>query len=346
MKTLTFDEGFQIYLRGGFPLIVVDSIEVDRVTSTLAGLTSAWNKELPATSADPWLKDNGYRFMVWDCVNGWRFNGKPISGTESPEKAIAAIMHKDTPPGVYVMQNFHMLWNDSLMHPIYIQMMRDFAVVAKTSHKHLIIAGPCGPVPQEIQRQIVMLEFNLPDKATLKEYINSYSKELGFTFKDKEIDSAAEAALGMTLQEMEGALCTAIIRTKGKSIDREIIFDEKAKAVKRSGLLEYVKTDETMDSVGGLDNLKAWYTKIARAFTDKKKADAYGLPTPKGALILGVSGAGKSLSAKAVASLFGVPLFRVDIGKIFGSLVGASEGNTRELLKLIDAVSPAVFLFD
>ena len=149
----------------------------------------------------------------------------------------------------------------------------------------------------------------------------------------------------MTLAEVQGSLSIALV-SEEDGIDLEVLKQEKAKMVRKSGLLEWVRDTETIKEVGGLDILKEWFTKIAVVYRNLNKAVRFGLKIPKGCLITGIPGTGKTLCAKAIASLFGVPLFRLDVGRLFSSLVGETEKNTRELFKLIDAVSPAVILVD
>lgn len=345
---LTFERGFEIYTKSGFPLIAVDTVEVDRATESLINLTAKLNEGLPDTQAEEWLKTSGYRTMIWDSVNGWHsVEGKKVEGTNDPAAALMHLLHDDTKAGIYIMQNFHLQWQDTYTLPTLIQLVRDVAKKGKVSHKHLFFVSRNVEIPPEISDLAVVLDFNLPDKDGLEEYINEYVGHLGLRdISDEDIRGAAEASVGMTTNEVESALSVALVTSRGKTIDRRIIFDEKAKAVKKSGLLEYIPTDETMENVGGLENLKDWTGKVSLAFKNPEKARDYKLPIPKGCLITGVSGGGKSLVAKAIANKFDVPLFRCDIGRVFGSLVGETEGKTRDLFKLIEALSPAVFLFD
>jgi SpoVK/Ycf46/Vps4 family AAA+-type ATPase len=124
---------------------------------------------------------------------------------------------------------------------------------------------------------------------------------------------------------------------ESKAIDPVIVAKEKAQAVKKNGLLDLIETKETLDSIGGLDVLKEWLLKRRHAFS--QRAIEYGLPTPNGLLILGIAGTGKNLSAKATAKVFGVPLLKLDAGKIYGGLVGQSEANLRSVIQTAEAIS-------
>ncbi len=146
----------------------------------------------------------------------------------------------------------------------------------------------------------------------------------------------------MTTTEAENAGALSVVET-GR-LNAPVIAREKAQAVKKNGLLELVEAQESLDSIGGLDVLKEWLLKRREAFTPR--AMEYGLPTPKGVLMLGIPGCGKSLTAKATASVFGVPLLRLDAGRIFAGLVGQSESNLRSVIQTAEAIAPCVLWLD
>ncbi len=155
----------------------------------------------------------------------------------------------------------------------------------------------------------------------------------------------ANAALGLTLEEAERVFFKAVIRdAKLAGEEVQYIREEKRQIVQKSGLLEYYETPEDLGSVGGLELLKFWLKRRARAY--EPAARDYGLPPPKGLLLLGVQGCGKSLAAKAVSGSWGFPLLRLDLSRIFGSLIGSSEENMRRALEMAESVSPAVLWVD
>src|SRR5690606_12542940 len=154
-----------------------------------------------------------------------------------------------------------------------------------------------------------------------------------------------QAALGLTTAEAESVFARAIVSKKRLDLeDITIIHAEKQQIIKKSGLLDFYPTQESLSTVGGLANLKIWLKKRSAAFT--KKARNYGLPQPKGILLLGVSGSGKSLVAKAVSSLWQLPLLRLDIGNLFSGLVGSSEENMRKVIRAAESVAPCLLWLD
>jgi len=153
------------------------------------------------------------------------------------------------------------------------------------------------------------------------------------------------AALGLTRFEAENAFARVIVTDKKLDInDIDAILEEKKQAIRKSRLLEYYESKEQFNNVGGLDCLKDWLSKRGVAFT--QKAQEFGLPQPKGILLIGVQGCGKSLTAKAVASLWKLPLLRLDIGTVFSGIVGSSEENMRRAIKTAETLAPIILWID
>jgi SpoVK/Ycf46/Vps4 family AAA+-type ATPase len=151
-----------------------------------------------------------------------------------------------------------------------------------------------------------------------------------------------KSALGLTMDEAENVFAKSLVVKK--TFDPELIISEKEQIIRKSGILEYFHSTERIENVGGLENLKEWVKKRTRAFTEK--ARDYGLPQPKGILLIGVQGCGKSLTAKAVASLWKLPLLRLDVGKIFSGIVGSSEANVRRALNMAESIAPTILWID
>ena len=352
---LSFEKAFETYVKSGFPIIVVPTREVDRATAELVRLTRAWNKKLAGMKLSQdkdRLKVDGYAAMKWDCVNGWRDladRKRRFENTgKQPHEGLKWLISDQPREGVYIMENAHMFYQDTYTLPELVQLMREHYTLGRSTNRHLFLVGDSAELPAELQPLAVIIDFPLPTRVELQDFIGDYVESLNLTIAEDEIDEAAEAASGMTTHEVESAVCVAVVQSKGKEIDRNIVFEEKAKAVKRSGLLEHLPTaDLDLEKhIGGLENMKEWLRKVAAAYQDMEGAREYGLPMPKGCLVAGISGTGKSAAAKAVANLFGVPLFRLDIGRVFGGLVGETERKTRQLIQLMEAVAPCVVLID
>jgi hypothetical protein len=160
-----------------------------------------------------------------------------------------------------------------------------------------------------------------------------------------DAEALVKAAQGLTLSEAENAFAKAIAKdNRLDASDVPLILDEKRQVIRKSGLLEYYPVQEGLKQIGGVDNLKFWLGRRAPAFGEA--ARRFGLPEPKGLLLLGIQGCGKSLTAKAVAAQWSLPLLRLDVGRIFSGLVGSSEENLRKAIRVAESVAPAVLWID
>ena len=196
-----------------------------------------------------------------------------------------------------------------------------------------------------------VVDFDLPSLSELKNLLNEMieansGSSIKISLKENEKDILCKGAQGLTLQEAENAFARAMV-TKGRlSLNElDIVMEEKCQVIKKTGILEYVNTNINIDDVGGLENMKRWLKKRNNSWLGKAQS-AYNLPAPKGILITGVPGCGKSMTAKAVSAMWQLPLLRLDVGKIFSGLVGSSEENMRKAIQTAEAVSPSILWID
>lgn len=339
-------------IKAGIPLIAIHTLEVDRCTKSIAGILSDFNSILGDTIANEYLKLNGLSLWVWN-IGGWQKH-IPVEtnkGTSTPEfqvprNVLKYPLSEKADPGIYLLQNFNLVWNTPDVYPTVVNDIIDIAA-RKIQHRHVIVMGNLSELPPDIASLFTWVDFKLPTRGELAELTKKYDNIMNPKLSDEQRQEVADAVAGLTLHEADWAIRTSIVHTKGKGVDCEFIFNEKAKSVKKSGLLEYMPyVDDTIDDVGGAVTLKSWIEKVEKIFRNRTDAANYKLPVPRGTLLCGVSGTGKSLIAKVIARCFGLPLYRWDLGKLFGSLVGSTEKNTREVFRLIEALSPAVFYID
>lgn len=207
--------------------------------------------------------------------------------------------------------------------------------------------SPVQQVPIELEKEVVVLDFQLPDMAELNKVLTAHQEQnRGRRLTTEAREKLLRAALGLTKDEAEKVYRKAQVTT-GQLTENEvdIVLSEKKQLIRRNGILEYIEEDETIDAVGGLEELKTWLTQRSNAFTER--AREYGLPQPKGMLILGVPGCGKSLIAKTTSRLWGLPILRLDMGRVYdGSMVGRSEANLRNALKTAESISPTILFID
>jgi ATP-dependent 26S proteasome regulatory subunit len=270
----------------------------------------------------------------------WTFRKNSTTAANDPLEALIAIkdMKEKT---LILLRDFHLFLQDP--NSILIRQLKDVLQEAKTKSKTLIILGCRMILPPELERELTVIEFALPGKEELRAVLWGIMESANIKSMEAETrEKVIDAASGLTTIEAENAFALSVVQSK--AIDPAIVAREKAQAVKKNGILELIETKETLDSIGGLDVLKEWLLKRRHAFG--QKAIEYGLPTPKGLLILGIARTGKSLTAKATAKVFGVPLLKLDAGRIFAGLVGQSESNLRAVIQTAEAIAPCCLWID
>lgn len=220
-------------------------------------------------------------------------------------------------------------------------------------HETIIIVSEITVIPRELENYITIFDIPLPTVEEIRELIYDFIDDLKIKGDLKikvEEDVISEIALSFKgLNEFQIKQILNLAYQDGGSIDKNdklLILREKEQFIKKSGMLEIVNFTETIDDIGGLENLKKWLTRKAKVFASLDKAIKFGVDVPKGIMIIGMPGCGKSLTAKATASLFEIPLVRLDVGRLLGKYVGESEDNMRRALKLSEAISPCVLWID
>ena len=202
-------------------------------------------------------------------------------------------------------------------------------------------------IPEELDKYITVCDIPHPDDKEIMEIIRSFSKEQGIQIQKDVENELAFSFKGLNEFEITQILNLAY-QDGGKvdKTDKILILQEKEQIIKKSGMIEIVNFKETMEEIGGLDNLKTWLLGKAIVFKELDKAAKFGVDMPKGIMIVGMPGCGKTLVAKATAKLFDIPLLRLDVGRLFGKYVGESEENMRKALRTAEAVSPCVLWID
>lgn len=210
----------------------------------------------------------------------------------------------------------------------------------------MIILSPTGEVPPELAGHATVIDWPLPDRAEIAEILKGVVEALpaGITIPDDATrDAAIDAAVGLTSEEASSCYAKSIVTVK--KIDPAVVSAEKRRVIARERVLEWYEPDPRgLDAVGGLEELKSWLRRRRSALS--QKARDFGLPAPKGVLLVGPPGCGKSLSAKAVAAAWGIPLLRLDLGALKSKFVGESEGNIRKALQVAEAVAPCILWLD
>jgi len=330
-----FEQELETLVRARYPLVYLLTAEERRAEERLRHVANRLQKAL----------------YFWTYTEGF---SPPIStptAAEAPERprplleieALTVAM-RSAENALIVLKDYHPYLND----PRVVRLMRDLIPRLHRSNRTLILLSPVLKLPPELEKDITVLEMPLPTREEIADKL----RELLLLVRDKpgiraqlepqEFEELVLAAQGLTMDEIENVCARSLVQHRQLRV--EAILSEKQQIVRKSGVLEYYTPSERMSDVGGLDLLKEWLRKRRSALT--QEAREFGLPEPKGVLLLGVQGTGKSLSAKAIASLWNLPMLRLDVGRVFGSLVGASEANMRLAIRTAEALAPCILWID
>lgn len=249
---------------------------------------------------------------------------------------------------IFILLDFHPFLTN---HQV-IRRLRDAAQALKTSNKTIILLSPKLALPDEVAKDIVVLDVDLPAFAELTTALDDFLAQAQADQRVIQVNLHAEqrerllkASQGLTLDEMRSVLNKAVVAHQQIGENTiPLMLAEKKQIIRKSDMLEYFAPEETFDELGGVATLKRWLAKRDQAFTEE--ARHFGLPVPKGLLLVGVQGCGKSLTAKAVASQWKLPLLRFDLGKVFSGLVGSSEENARKAIKVAESIAPCILWID
>jgi len=291
------------------------------------------------------------RLFAWTTTNGYRYLGSGASsGTENipapdPLTALEVIAAYDE-PAIFVLKDFHHYLDNAALQ----RKLRDLAQSLPHTGKHVLFLGPRFRAPDDLEKEIQVVDYPPPGLAELAELVAMLDTELGEDSGASQLTAAGReallnAALGLTLAEAEAVIAKALVRD-GSLTDAgvDLVLAEKKQIVRRGSLLEFYESQDDLDDVGGLDALKVWLARRHRAFSED--AREYGVPLPKGILLLGVQGCGKSLVARAVSREWKMPLLRLDLGRVFGKYIGESEAAIRRVTQTAEAVAPAILWID
>lgn len=211
----------------------------------------------------------------------------------------------------------------------------------------IVIVSSIVKIPKELEKFITIVELEYPTQDEIKKQIDRFSEEQDSPISDSLLEEMSISFKGLTEFEIESLLATALAQNgMFTRQDLNLIFEQKQQMIMKSGILEMIPLKERPDDIGGLESLKTWLRRKAKVYKSINKAMDFGVDMPKGVLIAGVPGCGKSLAAKVTAQLFEVPLLRLDMGKIMGKYVGESEENMRKAISLAEAISPCVLWID
>lgn len=333
-KSQTVADDVAALLRARNPLLWVVTTEEERVEQYLFEAAAA----------------SSYVPKFWDVATGFSDYAGATQSTAKgdPDAALEYIANAKSERRVYILRDFP-AWISGPTAPVTLRMLKNLARSLPSRETEqaasIIVISPSKDVPAELSNLTTVLDWPLPDREEIADMLDaSIPDSLRKTACPNGIrDAAIDAAVGLSGEEAKATFARSLVQLK--AIDPAIIATEKKRAVGKSGILEFFDPlKDGMEAVGGNDNLKDWLSSRATAFSPA--ARAYGLPTPKGCILVGVPGCGKSLTAKAIGTAWGVPIIRMDLGALKSKYVGESEGNLRQALSQIEAMGRCVVWLD
>ncbi len=336
-------ERLSTLIQSGVKLIEIVSYEWQRIHAAINGISGKINR--------PWLTWNCHSgLQKWDSENyhfdsfqqdsSGDWQGAGAVSLKDPLEILQFFIGEKDPLILILEDFFHFMSEENYQ---VLRAVREINRISSAFEKTLILLNPYSHIPRELEKEIVSLDWPLPNRDTLKTICEDVAERYKSEYEDDE--AILEAALGLTVMEAESAFAQAIVEYKRLTRQEiPLIVREKERIIKQSGQLEYFHPQDDLENIGGLENLKDWLKKRGYAFG--KSAKEYGLDTPRGVLLLGVQGCGKSLCAKAIAKAWQFPLLRFDLGKVFGGIVGESENNIRNALKIAQTIAPCVLWID
>lgn len=326
-------------LKAFYPVLYLTSFEYDRTKQKIEGIINVLRTE-----------GKDVRIFNWNCVDGLRgLNGdkpQPVINKDGeeivePEEVLKYILNdKDASKDVFVLEDF----NNYIEEENVKYYIRSIAERARHTNTHAIILSAVYKLPVELEKYVTVLNIPLPNRLDMEKTLGVVERQCKINLSVEMRNRMVDAALGMTSMEADLAFCLAAVKDDLGQNAPYTVSSEKEQIIKKSGILDYFPKNESLKDVGGMEVLKDWLLKRQKAY--EKKARDFGLQEPKGLLLLGVPGCGKSLTAKSIASFWNMPLLRLDIGKVYQGLVGSSEDNIRKAIATAEAVAPCVLWID
>ena len=323
-----FSDEFELLLRSRYPLIYIPTREEERVEAAIAQSAK---------------KQGSRAVYIWDFVDGYQGNANDVGfGRRNPLQALEFVEKvAQSAAAIFILRDFHRFLDDISVS----RKLRNLSRRLKSQPKNIVILSPQITVPAELAEVLTVVEFPLPNASEIKAEIQRLISATPQSLSDKVLDELVRSAQGLSLERIRRVLARAFaFHGEIQPEDVELILEEKRQSIRQTQILEFYPTTERISDIGGLDNLKDWLLRRGGAFTER--ARQYGLPYPRGLLLVGIQGTGKSLTAKAIAHHWHLPLLRLDVGRLFGGLVGESESRTRQMIQLAEALAPCILWID
>ncbi len=338
----TISKSLTDYIKARYAVLVIESFEEERVLGELQGIAKAINHEL----------------FIWNSTDGVAYANGSSASQEKTLDFTAALKFCENRAKEQGSRNIFVFCDadgylNSKAPAVNRRRLRDFAInIRKKGYvSNCIIIAPTFEITTDLQKEVTLIDFPLPSREEVKTiittFLDQYRGVQGVTIdvNNELLDKFVDASIGLTKLEIDNCLARALVSNRRIDVsDLKGILAEKKQIIRKTGILEYIDSQLNLNDVGGLQTLKKWLELRSHCFGDE--AMKFGVKPPKGVLLTGIPGCGKSLTAKCVATAWNMPLLRLDMGKIFQGVVGSSESNIRLALKTAEAISPSILWID
>ncbi|MEO1294464.1 MAG: AAA family ATPase [Cyanobacteria bacterium J06636_16] len=325
---MSFKDELLLLLRARYPVIYISTPEEERVEQTIAVAAQSLNSR---------------GVYTWDFVEGYQGNPtdqgaarrNPLQALEQVEKLAEAV------GAIFVLRDFHRFLEDVAIA----RKLRNLARRLKSQPKNIILLAPQVQIPDDLTEIVTVLDFALPDVEAIRSEVTRLLNSLNAPLALADLDTLVQSCQGLSIERIRRVLARGIAaHGTFRPEDVDLVLEEKRQTIRQTQILDFYPAREQISDIGGLDNLKDWLLRRGNAFSEK--ARQYGLPHPRGLLLVGIQGTGKSLTAKAIAHHWHLPLLRLDVGRLFAGLIGESESRTRQMIQIAEALAPCILWID
>nr|YP_009237285.1 ATPase AAA family [Wildemania schizophylla]AKS28332.1 ATPase AAA family [Wildemania schizophylla] len=325
---MNFTQDLRLLLKSRYPIVLISTREEDRLDYIIKNKVHCSDNQ---------------QVYCWDFVDGYTSNPNDNGyAKRNPLLALEFIEHLETKClNIFILRDFDTFLSETVL----VRKIRNLAKLIKTQPKHIIIVSCKVNIPFALNDIITVITLPLPNLLEIDKEIERLNITLKLALKPELLNIIAKSCQGLPLDRIRKVITKSIAQYgRLDSYSLPIILEEKRQIISQTCLLEFYPRKTVHEDIGGLDSLKLWLNKRSKSFS--QQSVNYGIPCPKGLLLVGIQGTGKSLTAKTIANDWDLPLLRLDIGRLFGGLVGESESKMREMMSIAENLSPCVLWID
>ncbi|MEM1308888.1 MAG: AAA family ATPase [Cyanobacteria bacterium P01_H01_bin.153] len=325
---MSFQDELLLLLRARYPVIYISTLEEERVEQAItAGAQQLNNRSV----------------YIWDFVDGYQNN--PTDAGAARRNPLQALEHieklSESVGAVFVLRDYHRFLDDVSIS----RKLRNLARRLKSQPKNILLLAPQIQIPDDLAEIVTVLEFALPSVEEIRAEVARLLGSLNVRLSVADLDTLVQSCQGLSIERIRRVLARGIAaQGTFRPEDIELVLEEKRQTIRQTQILDFYPAKEQISEIGGLDSLKDWLLRRGNSFSEK--ARQYGLPYPRGLLLVGIQGTGKSLTAKAIAHHWHLPLLRLDVGRLFAGLIGESESRTRQMIQISEALAPCILWID